>query len=43
MPGAPLVLAHMRMRAAGILAFDETPSLADRMRERMRPRVTVAA
>ena len=43
MPGAPLLLAHMRMRAAGILAFDATPALADRMRERMRPRVTVDA
>ncbi|HEX2412291.1 MAG TPA: hypothetical protein VHJ39_14080 [Solirubrobacteraceae bacterium] len=43
MPGAPLLLAHMRMRAAGILAFDATPALAERMRERMRPRVTVAA
>jgi hypothetical protein len=43
MPGAPLLFAHMRIRAAGILAYDKTPSLAERMRERMRPRVTVAA
>jgi hypothetical protein len=40
-PGAPMVLAHMRARAMGIQAYRETPSLADRIRERMRPRVTM--
>jgi hypothetical protein len=33
--GAPYLLAHMRARAAGILAFRDTPSVADRIRERM--------
>ena len=33
--GAPYLLAHMRARAAGILAYRETPSVADRIRERM--------
>ena len=32
---APYLLAHMRARAAGILAYRETPSVADRIRERM--------
>jgi hypothetical protein len=35
MAGAPNVLAHMRARAAGILAHRRTPSVADRIRERM--------
>jgi hypothetical protein len=38
-PGAPYLLAHMRARAAGIEAHERTPSLADRMRERLRSRV----
>ena len=38
-PGAPYLLAHMRARAAAIDAHERTPSLAERMRERMRPRV----
>ena len=41
MPGAPRLLAHMRARAAGILAGKRTPSLADRIRERMRRPVPV--
>lgn len=41
--GAPYVLAHMRARAAGILAHRRTPSVADRLRERMRPPVAVDA
>jgi len=40
-PGAPLLLAHMRARAAGMLAYEQTPSLAERMRQRLRPRVAV--
>jgi hypothetical protein len=35
MPGAPFLLAHMRARAAGIQARRRTPSVADRIRERM--------
>jgi hypothetical protein len=42
-PGAPHVLAHMRARAAGILAYRRTPSVADRIREQMRRRITVSA
>jgi len=42
-PGAPYLLAHMRARAAGIQAYKRTPSVADRIRERMRPTVTVSA
>jgi hypothetical protein len=38
-PGAPSLLAHIRARAAGIQAYKETPSLADRIRERTRQRV----
>ena len=39
-PGAPRLLAHMRARAAGIRAHRRTPSVADRIRERMTaPRV----
>jgi hypothetical protein len=41
--GAPYVLAHMRARAAGILAHRRTPSVADRIRERMHPHVAVDA
>ena len=33
---APYALANMRARAAGILAHRRTPSVADRIRERMR-------
>lgn len=40
--GAPYLLANMRARAAGILAHRRTPSLADRIRKQMRPRVTLA-
>jgi hypothetical protein len=40
LPGAPRLLAHMRARAAGIRAHRRTPSVADRIRERMTaPRV----
>ena len=41
--GAPYLLAHMRARAAGILAYRETPAVADRIRERMSDSVTVGA
>ena len=41
--GAPYVLAHLRARAAGIQAYKRTPSVSDRIRERMRRRVTVGA
>ncbi len=37
--GAPSVLARMRARAAGFLAHQRTPSVAERIRERMKPRV----
>ena len=40
-PGAPYLLAHMRARAAANEAHERTPSLAERMRERLRPRVAV--
>jgi hypothetical protein len=40
-PGAPSLLAHMHARAAGIRAYKQTPSLADRIRERTGRRVTV--
>ena len=39
--GAPFVLAHLRARAAGIKAHERTPSVAERIRERMRRRVPV--
>jgi hypothetical protein len=39
--GAPYVLAHLRARAAGIKAHQRTPSVAERIRERMRRRVAV--
>lgn len=39
--GAPYLLAHMRARAAGIQAYKRTPSVADRIRERMAPRVAL--
>jgi hypothetical protein len=42
-PGAPYLLAHMRARAAGIQAYKRTPSVAERIRERMRRRVTATA
>jgi hypothetical protein len=32
---APQLLAHMRVREAGILAHRRTPSVAERIRERM--------
>jgi hypothetical protein len=38
---APYVLAHLRARAAGIKAHERTPSVAERIRERMRRRVQV--
>lgn len=41
--GAPSVLAHMRARAAGILDHRRTPSVADRLRERMHAPVAVDA
>jgi hypothetical protein len=41
--GAPRLLAHMRARAAGILAYRRTPSVADRIRERMERTVGVRA
>ena len=41
--GAPYLLAHMRARAAGIEAYKRTPSVADRIRERMRRTVAVGA
>lgn len=40
-PGAGRLLAHMRARAAGIQAHKRTPSVADRIRERMRTRVVL--
>jgi hypothetical protein len=40
-PGAPSLLAHMHARAVGIRAYRQTPSLADRIRERTGGRVTV--
>jgi hypothetical protein len=43
LPRAPYVLAHMRARAAGILAHRRTPSVADRIRERMHRAVAVDA
>jgi len=36
---APFLLAHLRARAAGIKAYETTPSVAERIRERMRRRV----
>jgi hypothetical protein len=39
--GAPYVLAHMRARAAGIKAHRQTPSVAERIWERMPRRVAV--
>jgi hypothetical protein len=38
MSGAPALLAHMRAQAAAIQAHRRTPSVADRVRERMRRR-----
>ncbi len=40
-PRSPNLLAHMRARAAGILAHRRTPSVAERIRERMHPHVSV--
>jgi hypothetical protein len=42
-PRAPYLLAHMRARAAGIEAHKRTPSVADRIRERMRRTIVVGA
>jgi hypothetical protein len=42
-PNAPHLLAHMRMRAAGIEAYRRQPSVAERFREQMRRRLAVAA
>jgi hypothetical protein len=39
LPGADRVLAQIRARAAGIHAYRRTPSVADRIRERMGRRV----
>jgi hypothetical protein len=39
--GAPYLLAHMRARAAGIRAHQRTPSVADRIRDRLRRRVNL--
>jgi hypothetical protein len=41
-PGASYLLAHMRARGAGIQAFRRTPSLADRIRERLGRHITVS-
>ena len=38
-PGATYLLAHLRARAAAIKAHERTPSLRERVWERMRPRV----
>jgi hypothetical protein len=38
--GAPHLLAHMRARAAGILAHRRTPDVAERIRERMHEHAT---
>ena len=40
-PRAPHLLAHMRARAAGILAYQRTPSVAERIRERMHEYVSI--
>jgi hypothetical protein len=42
-PRVPRLLAHMRARAAGISAYERTPSVSDRIRELMRGPVPVAA
>ena len=42
-PNAPHLLAHMRLRAAGIEAYRRQPSVAERFREQMRRRLAVAA
>ena len=42
-PRAPYLLAHMRARGAGIEAYTRTPSVAERIRERMRRTVAVGA
>ena len=42
-PRVPRLLAHMRARAAGISAYERTPSVSDRIREHMRGTVPVAA
>ncbi|HET9507397.1 MAG TPA: hypothetical protein VFO81_05585 [Gaiellaceae bacterium] len=39
-PGAPYLLAHIRARAAAMEAHERTPSLAERIRERLQPRTT---
>ena len=39
-PGAPYLLANIRARAAAIEAHQRTPSLAERVRERLQPRTT---
>jgi hypothetical protein len=41
LPGAPAVLAQIRARAAGIHAYRRTPSVADRIRERMGRRLVI--
>jgi hypothetical protein len=42
-PRVPRLLAHMRARAAGVSAYERTPSASDRIRERMRGPVLAAA
>jgi hypothetical protein len=39
LPGAGSLLAHIRAQAAGIRAYHRTPSVADRIRERLARRV----
>jgi IS5 family transposase len=43
MPAAPRLLAHLRVRAAGIRAHQRTLSVADRIRERMGRRAPLDA
>lgn len=38
-PRAPQVLAHIRAKVAGIHAYRRTPSVADRIRARLRDRL----
>ena len=39
-PSAPYLLAHLRARAAAMEAHERTPSLAERIRERLQPRTS---
>ena len=38
-PGAPYLLAHLRARAGAIEAYEDPPARAERVRERLQPRV----